>query len=93
MELPVTGSTAKHTFIEELKFEAGKINDTSVEIIRSNVRPLDMSVGDMGLQISGLRTEQKRLTELCEKYETTVADRAIERLIQYNADYSRLFQT
>ena len=70
-------------------FEEGKINETIVEIIRSNVRLPDMSIGDMWAQISGLRTGQKRLIEICGKYGTRTVDQAIERLIQNSAEFSR----
>lgn len=70
-------------------FEEGKINETIVEIIRSNVRLPDMSIGDMWAQISGLRTGQKRLFEICRKYGVQTVDQAIERLIQSSAEFSR----
>jgi N-methylhydantoinase B len=70
-------------------FVEGEINDTIVEIIRSNVRLPDMSIGDMWAQISGLRTGQKRLNELCGKYGIESVNQAIERLIQSSAEFSR----
>lgn len=70
-------------------FQEGKINETIIEIIRSNVRLPDMSIGDMWAQISGLRTGQKRLHEICAKYGTQTVDQAIERLIQSSAEFSR----
>ncbi|MGL6198439.1 MAG: hydantoinase B/oxoprolinase family protein [Lachnospiraceae bacterium] len=70
-------------------FQEGKINETIIEIIRSNVRLPDMSIGDMWAQISGLRTGQKRLHEICAKYGTRTVDQAIERLIQSSAEFSR----
>ena len=45
-------------------FNEGVLNDAIIEIIRSNVRLPDMSIGDMWAQISGLRTGEKRIIEL-----------------------------
>lgn len=70
-------------------FKAGEINDTIVEIIRSNVRLPDMSIGDMWAQISGLRTGQKRLIEICGKYGKDTVNQAIDRLIASSAEFSR----
>ena len=70
-------------------FNEGVINDTIVEIIRANVRLPEMSIGDMWAQISGLRTGQKRLHEICEKYGTETVYAAIDRLIESSAESSR----
>jgi N-methylhydantoinase B len=70
-------------------FNEGKINETIVEIIRANVRLPDMSIGDMWAQISGLRTGQKRIREVCSKYGTDVVYQAIERLLEKSEESSR----
>ena len=56
---------------------------------RANVRLPEMSIGDMWAQISGLRTGEKRIHELCEKYNTEIVDMAIDRLLESSAESSR----
>ena len=70
-------------------FHEGEINGTLVEMIQSNVRLPDMSIGDMWAQISGLRTGQKRIREICQKYGVKIVDQAIDRLIENSAAFSR----
>ncbi len=70
-------------------FNEGLINEAVIEIIRSNVRLPDMSIGDMWAQISGLRTGEKRIRELCKKFGKEIVKDAIERLIKNSADFSR----
>ena len=70
-------------------FNAGVINEAIIEIIRSNVRLPDMSIGDMWAQVSGLRTGEKRIRELCAKYSKETVKDAIERLLKNSAEYSR----
>jgi N-methylhydantoinase B len=70
-------------------FDKGVINDTLIQMIRGNVRLPDMSIGDMWAQISGLRTGQKRIAEVCEKYGKDTVDAAIDRLIETSSAYSR----
>jgi len=49
-------------------YNEGTINEGIVEIIRSNVRFPDLSLGDMYAQVAALRTGERRVKELCEKY-------------------------
>ncbi|MDQ7094809.1 hydantoinase B/oxoprolinase family protein [Desulfosporosinus sp. PR] len=70
-------------------FNEGVISEAIIEIIRSNVRLPDMSIGDMWAQISGLRTGEKRIRELCAKYGKRTVKNAIERLLKNSAEYSR----
>ncbi len=70
-------------------FNEGVINDAVIEIIRSNVRLPDMSIGDMWAQVSGLRTGEKRIGELCAKYGKQTVKEAIQRLLKNSADFSR----
>ncbi|WP_251492532.1 hydantoinase B/oxoprolinase family protein [Otoolea muris] len=70
-------------------FDRGQINETLIDIIRANVRLPEMSIGDMWAQISGLRTGEKRIHELCEKYNTEIVDMAIDRLLESSAESSR----
>ncbi len=61
--------------------DGGIINQAVVDIIRSNVRFPDMSIGDMWGQISGLRTGFKRINEICDKYGVEIVKAAMERLL------------
>jgi N-methylhydantoinase B len=70
-------------------FDRGVINEDIVDIIRSNVRYPDLSIGDMWAGVAGLRTGEKRILELCEKYGKETVGAAIERLLTQSADYSR----
>jgi N-methylhydantoinase B len=70
-------------------FNEGVLNDAIIEIIRSNVRLPDMSIGDMWAQISGLRTGEKRIIELCAKYGKETVKDAIARFLKNSADFSR----
>ena len=70
-------------------FNEGVINDAVIEIIRSNVRLPDMSIGDMWAQISGLRTGEKRIAELCQKYGKDIVGEAIDRLLKNSEEFSR----
>ncbi|TGE37125.1 hydantoinase B/oxoprolinase family protein [Desulfosporosinus fructosivorans] len=70
-------------------FNEGVISEAIIDIIRSNVRLPDMSIGDMWAQISGLRTGEKRIRELCAKYGKQTVKNAIERLLKNSAEYSR----
>lgn len=67
----------------------GVMNEALIELIRSNVRFPDLSIGDMWAQIAGLRTGEKRIIELCNKFgkETTLL--AIKRLLKNSEELSR----
>lgn len=64
-------------------YDEGKLNEAIVEIIRSNVRFPDLSLGDMFAQVAALRTGEKRVRELCDKY--TLA--TILAAIEYHLDH------
>lgn len=49
-------------------YNKGIINDGIVEIIRSNVRFPELSLGDMYAQVAALKTGERRVKELCEKH-------------------------
>ncbi|MCL2206419.1 MAG: hydantoinase B/oxoprolinase family protein, partial [Treponema sp.] len=79
---------AKEIYQEGLRFsciklvDAGEIIQSVVDIIRSNVRFPDMSLGDMWGQISALRVGYKRIGEICDKYNVDVVKASMERLLQ-----------
>src|SRR5699024_7416206 len=63
-------------------FEAGQVNEAIVEIIKSNVRFPDLSLGDMWAQVAALKTGERRVKELCEQYSVSV----IQSAISYHLD-------
>ncbi|WP_066291653.1 hydantoinase B/oxoprolinase family protein [Bacillus sp. FJAT-29937] len=70
-------------------YDEDRLNEGIVEIIRSNVRFPDLSLGDMWAQVAALRTGDRRLKELCDKHgkETIVA--AINYLLDHGETISR----
>lgn len=64
-------------------YEEGKINEALVDIIRSNVRFPDLSLGDMYAQIAALKTGERRVKELCKKHGKNL----VEAAIQYHLDH------
>lgn len=46
----------------------GQINNELLEMIKANVRLPDLSIGDLWAQIAALRTGEKRIINLCDKY-------------------------
>ncbi|GEN30066.1 N-methylhydantoinase B [Cerasibacillus quisquiliarum] len=70
-------------------FEAGKVNDAIVEMIRANVRFPDLSLGDMWAQVAALKTGERRLQELCHKHGKESILAAIEYLLNHGETISR----
>jgi len=70
-------------------YDEGKVNDGIVEIIRSNVRFPDLSLGDMWAQVAALRTGDRRLTELFEKHTKETMLAVIEYLLDHGETISR----
>lgn len=68
--------------------EQGKFNEAVMDIIRSNVRYPDLSIGDMWAQIAGSRTGEKRFIELCKKYGKETVLAAINRLLNTSEEIS-----
>lgn len=66
----------------------GKMNDAVLDIIASNVRFPDLSIGDMWAQVAGLRTGEKRFIELCKKYGKDTVLMAISRLLKTSEETS-----
>ncbi len=68
--------------------DQGKLNESVIDIIKSNVRYPDLSIGDMWAQISGLRTGEKRFVEICGKYGKDTVLAAINRLLDTSEEVS-----
>ncbi|WP_432663094.1 hydantoinase B/oxoprolinase family protein [Wukongibacter baidiensis] len=67
----------------------GVMNEALIDVIKANVRFPDLSIGDMWAQISGLKTGEKRVVELCDKFEKEIVLLAIERLLKNSEELSR----
>jgi N-methylhydantoinase B len=67
--------------LDQLKiYEAGKVNEVLLKVIRDNIRFPDSSLGDMRAQMAACRLAHRRLDELFEKFgEKTMID-AIEHI-------------
>ena len=78
---------ATNTYQEGLCFSGVKLVDRGNlvepvwDLMRSNMRYPQISQGDMWGQISSLRTGDKRVNELCDKYGVDVVKGSMERLI------------
>ncbi|WP_339164962.1 hydantoinase B/oxoprolinase family protein [Siminovitchia sp. FSL H7-0308] len=70
-------------------YDAGTLNEGIVEIIRSNVRFPDLSLGDMWAQVAALRTGDRRLRELCSKHGRETILAAIDYLLDHGETMSR----
>jgi N-methylhydantoinase B len=88
------GVDTREIYQEGLQFsciklaERGNMNDSVLDIIKSNVRYPDLSIGDMWAQISGLRTGEKRFVDLCDKYGKEVVLESIDRLLKTSEEVS-----
>ncbi|MED4693731.1 hydantoinase B/oxoprolinase family protein [Peribacillus frigoritolerans] len=69
-------------------FEAGKVNEGIVEMIATNVRLPQLSLGDMWAQVAALRTGEKRMKELCTKYGKGTVSSTMDNLIEQAEKYS-----
>jgi N-methylhydantoinase B len=70
-------------------FERGVLNQALVDLIEANVRTPDQSIGDMWAQVSALRTGEKRMKELCEKYGVETVLGSMERLLDQGEEIAR----
>lgn len=66
-----------------------KMSETIIEIIKANVRFPDQSLGDMWSQIAGLKTAEKRMFEICDKFGKDTLLEAMDRLLTTSEEVSR----
>ena len=59
-------------------YEAGKINETLLQIIRDNIRYPDASLGDLRAQIASCQIGARRFGELVARYSHPVVERCVE---------------
>lgn len=69
-------------------FDAGKVNEGIIEMIATNVRLPQLSLGDMWAQVAALRTGEKRMKELCLKYSILTVSSTMDNLIEQAEKYS-----
>ncbi|GGB42401.1 5-oxoprolinase [Lentibacillus populi] len=70
-------------------FDGGKLNEGLVEIIQANVRFPDLSLGDMWAQVAALKTGERRVKEICDKYGKDVILTAIDNQLNHGETISR----
>lgn len=86
---------AREVYQEGLQFpclklaDRGEMSENLIEIIRANVRFPDQSIGDMMSQIAGLKTAERRILEVCDKFGEDTLRIAMETLLQTSAEASR----
>lgn len=67
----------------------GVMNEAMLDFIRANVRFPDLSIGDMWAQIAGLRTGERRVVEICDKYGIDSFLLATEKMLKSSEEFSR----
>ena len=70
-------------------FEGGRVVEPILELIRFNSRMPDLVIGDLHAQVSALRTGERRLVEIIEKFGKDTVDHAIARLKDLGEQASR----
>ena len=70
-------------------FDAGRVLDGLVDLIRANVRTPDMSVADMYAQVASLRIADRRFRELCDKNGLDIVLAGVEALLDYSEILTR----
>lgn len=64
-------------------FDEGRMNEALVEMIRTNVRLPDSTIGDMHAGVAACRVGGRRIVELAEKYGTVELLAAMDSLLDY----------
>lgn len=70
-------------------FNKGKINQSIVDIIESNVRLPKQSLGDMWAQIAALRIGERRFQELCQKHSKKSVVKSIDLMLSQGIEASK----
>ncbi|MFJ3802588.1 hydantoinase B/oxoprolinase family protein [Streptomyces sp. NPDC090088] len=84
----VLGGTTQDIYSEGLQvpivkiFKRGVQDDELTRIIRTNVRFADLALGDLRAQIAAIRTGERRLTELIERYGADVVTHGFELIYE-----------
>ncbi|WP_042354198.1 hydantoinase B/oxoprolinase family protein [Bacillus rubiinfantis] len=70
-------------------FDGGEVNQAVVDIISTNVRLPELSLGDMWAQVAALKTGAKRVVELCDKHSKEFVQAAISNLLNQGEQLAR----
>jgi N-methylhydantoinase B len=70
-------------------YDGGKLNEGIVDMIKYNVRFPDLSLGDMWAQVAALKTGEKRVMEICDKYGQSTILSSITNLLDHGESISR----
>lgn len=73
----------------KLTLDNGEINPIFPDMIRANVRFPEQTVGDMYSQIAGLKTAEKRITEICQKFGKETFLAAIDKMLAGSSEEAR----
>jgi N-methylhydantoinase B len=68
----------------------GERNDSLVELIASNVRTPEQTIGDLMAQAAAMRVGERAFREVCDKYGTDVVLETIDALIVHGETIARL---
>ena len=71
-------------------FDRGKPNQALLDLIAANVRLPDMTLGDLWAGVAALRVGERRFLDLCRKYGKETVLTAVDRLLDYGEEMTRL---
>jgi N-methylhydantoinase B len=70
-------------------YREGVLNDELVEIIKANVRFEDLAMGDFRAQIASIKTGERRVLQLLERYGRDAVLGSIAQLFRYSGEVAR----
>jgi N-methylhydantoinase B len=70
-------------------YRAGTVNDELVDIIKANVRFPDLAMGDFRAQIASVRTGERRVLQLLERYGRDAFVGSIRQIYRHSAAVAR----
>lgn len=91
----VLGGTTQDIYAEGLQvpivkiFKAGVQDDEITRIIETNVRFSDLAMGDLRAQVAAIRTGERRLMEMVERYGVSVITRSFDLLYDRSETLAR----
>ena len=71
-------------------YDAGKLNQVLVDLIRTNVRLPDSTIGDLHAGVAAARVGARRILELADKYGREELLIAMEELLDYGERMTQL---
>ncbi len=70
-------------------YREGVLNEELVEIIKANVRFTDLAMGDFRAQIASVKTGERRVVQLLERYGRDAVLGSIQRIYRHSAEVAR----